>query len=132
MKIMIDSNVLVSAIYNPNSMPARVVRHVCENHTLVLCDHIISECYDVLKRKFPQHIPALDKLLVSLGYDLVVAPREPSKLIADPKDAPILNAAILEGVDIIVSGDHHFTQLDIEQPKPMTPAQYMELTESEG
>jgi hypothetical protein len=33
------SNVLISAVYNPNSKPARAVRDVCENHELLLCDH---------------------------------------------------------------------------------------------
>ena len=91
MKIMIDSNVLVSAVYNPNSKPAHAVRDVCENHELFLCDHIVAECYDVVGRKFPQHTPILDKLLTSLGYSLVIAPRGGSAHIADPKDAPILN-----------------------------------------
>lgn len=131
MRIMIDSNVLVSAVYNPNSKPALAVRDVCENHELLLCDHIVAECYEVVGRKFPQHTPVLDKLLTSLGYSLVVAPRGENRLqgsvsIADPKDAPILNAAILEDVDVIISGDHHFLSLDIERPKVLTPAQYLE------
>ena len=129
MKIMIDTNVLVSAVYNPNSKPAQVVRSVCENHELVLCDHIVAECYDVVGRKFPQHTPVLNKLLTSLGYSLVVAPRGDAAQIADPKDAPILNAAILEDVDVVISGDHHFLELDIERPKIQTPVQYLDETE---
>jgi predicted nucleic acid-binding protein len=60
----------------------------------------------------------------------IIAPREASKLIEDPKDAPILNAAILESVDIIVSGDRHFLSLDIETPKVSTPQDYLK-SESE-
>jgi predicted nucleic acid-binding protein len=128
---MIDSNVLVSAVYNPNSKPARAVRDVCENHELILCDHIVAECYDVVGRKFPQHTPVLDKLLTSLGYSLVVAPRG-GAAIADAKDAPILNAAVTEDVDVIISGDHHFLNLDLERPKVLTPAQYLETIEAEA
>jgi putative PIN family toxin of toxin-antitoxin system len=129
MKIMIDSNVIISAVYNPNSKPARVVRSVCENHELLLCDRIVAECYDVVERKFPQHIPVLDKLLTSLGYSLVVAPRGGYAPIADPKDAPILNAAVLENADIIISGDNHFLILGLERPKILTPAQYLDMVE---
>ena len=125
MRIMIDSNVLISAVYNPNSKPAQVVQDVCENHELLLCDYIITECYDVVGRKFPQHTPVLDKLLTTLGYSLLVAPRSISSNIADPKDAPILNAAILEDVDVIISGDNHFLELDIERPKILTPTQFL-------
>jgi putative PIN family toxin of toxin-antitoxin system len=131
MKIMIDSNVIISAVYNPNSKPARVVRSVCENHELLLCDRIIEECYDVVGRKFPQHIHVLDKLLTSLGYSLVVAPRGGAP-IADPKDAPILNAAILENADMIISGDNHFLSLVLEHPKILTPAQYLDIIEGDA
>jgi predicted nucleic acid-binding protein len=128
---MIDSNVLVSAVYNPNSKPVRAARDVCENHELLLCDHIVAECYDVVGRKVPQHTPVLGKLLISLGYSLVVAPRGGGAVIADPKDAPILNAAIMENVDVIISGDNHFLSLDMKRPKVLTPAQYLEMVEAE-
>jgi predicted nucleic acid-binding protein len=128
---MIDSNVLISAVYNPDSKPARAVRNVCENHELILCDYIVAECYDVVGRKFPEHTPVLDKLLTSLGYSLVVAPRGGGVTISDPKDAPILGAAITENVDVVISGDSHFLNLDIEHPKILTPAQYIEIAEAE-
>jgi len=126
---MIDTNVILSAIYNPLSNPSRVVRHVCENHELILCDYIVAECYDVIKRKFPQNISVFDRLLSTLGYELVAAPREGLHM-ADPKDAPILNAAIIADVDIIISGDKHFLALNIERPRVLTPAQYIEFDEA--
>ncbi|MCL2197618.1 MAG: hypothetical protein FWB80_01725 [Defluviitaleaceae bacterium] len=72
MRIMIDTNVIVSAVYNQKSKPAQVLLHVCENHELVLCDYIIAECYDVITRKFPQHIAVFDKLLASIGYNTLL------------------------------------------------------------
>lgn len=137
MRIMIDTNVLVSAVYNPNAKPALVVHDVCENHELLLCDQIVAECYEVVGRKFPQHTPVLDNLFASLGYSLVVAPRGTSRPqgsapIADPKDAPILSAAIMEDVDVIISGDRHFLSLEMERPKVLTPAQYLEENEIEA
>ena len=126
MRIMIDTNVIISAIYNPTSKPARVMRDICRDHDLVLCDHIVAECYDVVKKRFPQHVSVLDKLLTSLVYEMVISPREPNSLIDDPKDSPILNAAILADVDVIISGDKHFLRLDMERPRIMAPAAYFE------
>ena len=40
----------------------------------------------------------------------MVAPQEAGKLLRDPKDQPILNAAILAQVDIVISGDKHFLE----------------------
>jgi len=48
-------------------------------------------------------------------------------LITDPKDAPILNAAILHEVDVIISGDKHFLQLDMEHPKTLKSADFLEV-----
>ena len=48
------------------------------------------------------------------------------KLIDDPKDAPILNAALINEVDVIVSGDKHFLCLNLEYPKVLTPAEFLE------
>ena len=124
MRIMIDTNVIVSAIYNQNSKPAHVLRHVCENHGLVLCDYIVAECYDVIMKKFPHHAGVLDKLLASLSYELVAAPRE-GRSMSDPKDSPILNSAIIAEVDMIISGDKHFLSLEINYPKILSPADYL-------
>jgi putative PIN family toxin of toxin-antitoxin system len=124
---MIDTNIFVSAVLFPKSVPAKVVGLACEKHDLILCNHIIDECYDVINRKFPNQISLLDKLLNTMVYELVTAPRDPASLIADPKDAPILNAAILHEVDVIISGDKHFLQLDMEHPKAMKAADFLEV-----
>jgi putative PIN family toxin of toxin-antitoxin system len=122
---MIDTNIFVSAVLFPKSVLAKAVNSTCEKHELVLCDHIIDECYDVIGRKFPQSISSLDKLLNTMVYETVTAPRAPAALINDPKDAPILNAAILHEVDVIISGDKHFLQLNMEHPKAMKPADFL-------
>jgi putative PIN family toxin of toxin-antitoxin system len=130
MKIIADTNILISALLFPDSVPSKALIHISENHELVLCDYIVEEFYDVIGRKFSDLTADADLLLAELSYETIIAPREASKLIDDPKDAPILNAAILEGVDIIVSGDRHFLKLGIETPKISTPQDYLE-SESE-
>jgi len=52
MRIMIDTNVVISALLKQGSVPDIVLHDVCENHELILCDHIISEIYAVAKRRF--------------------------------------------------------------------------------
>ena len=74
MRIMIDTNVIISAVYNPASASSRVLQGICREHDLVLCDYIVAKYYDVVKRRFPQHVSAMDKLLTSLGYEMVVSP----------------------------------------------------------
>lgn len=127
MRVMADTNIIISALLFPASIPARVLLLVADQHELVLCDHIIAEVRNVVARKRPDLLGDVDVLLAQLSYDLVIAPQEPSKLIQDPKDQPILNAAIMADVDVIVTGDKHFLQLDLERPKPMPPADFWRM-----
>ena len=124
MKVMVDTNVIISALLFPASLPARILLHVTSNHALVLCDHIVTEIRDVVSRKRPDLSGDLDALLAQLSYELVIAPQEPGKRIQDPKDQPILNAAVMAGVDVIVPGDKHFLKLSLERPKAMSPAEF--------
>jgi predicted nucleic acid-binding protein len=54
MRVMVDTNVIISAILKEESIPDVVLTDVCENHELIICDYIILECYTVAKRRFPQ------------------------------------------------------------------------------
>jgi len=126
-KVLIDSNVIISAVYNPSSKPAHAVRDVCENHELLLCEHILEECYGVIGCKFPQHIPVLDELFATLRYTLVATQRSSGVQIEDLADAPILDAAVIGKADIIISGENHFLSLELKWPRVLTPAQYLKM-----
>jgi len=49
-------------------------------------------------------------------------------LMADPKDQPILDAAIAADVEILISGDKHFLELRIDRPKVMNARDYLKQT----
>ena len=46
--------------------------------------------------------------------------------IRDVKDYPVLYTAIIEDVDILITGDKDFEDIDIEKPQILTPAEFME------
>ena len=46
--------------------------------------------------------------------------------IRDSKDYPVLYTAIMENVDILITGDKDFADIDIEKPEILTPGQYLE------
>ena len=45
MRVMVDTNVIISAILKEGSLPDRVLNEVCENYELILCDYIINESW---------------------------------------------------------------------------------------
>lgn len=126
MKILADTNVLISALLWPNSKPAVALLHAAQYHELVLCEHNLFEIREVINRKAPFALKDLEQFFIELTYILVVTPAVSQKLISDPKDQPILDAAIEANVDIIISGDKHFLKLKINKPLIMTAKNYLE------
>ncbi len=126
MRILVDTNILISALLFPKSKPSRALIYVSEYHEMVLCDRNLYELRDVLKRKAPNSLPDAEVLLNELSYELIPATYNAEKLIRDAKDQPILNAAIVADVDIILTGDKDFLCLDMEHPKCMTVTEFFE------
>ncbi len=63
MRILIDTNILFSALIRPGSTPARALLYAAENHQLVLCDRNIAELRDILGRKAPKYLPDAEVLI---------------------------------------------------------------------
>ena len=131
MKVMLDTNVLASAVAT-RGLCADVLRAVLAEHELVICPQIISELQRVLKDKF-----ALPRPLVN---DFIRLEREDS-LLCEPGDLPriklkdkddlgILSAAVGGGVNVIVTGDKEMQMVGmVAGLKIMSPRQFwQELT----
>lgn len=43
----------------------------------------------------------------------------------DTKDSPILATAIMEGIDVFVTGDKDFLVLDVDIPETITMAEFL-------
>ena len=53
MRILIDTNILISALLFPKSTPAKALLLAAQRHQLVLCDRNVAELREVLNRKAP-------------------------------------------------------------------------------
>ena len=85
----------------------------------------------IVERKRPDLLLELDVLLAQLNYELISTDNAPGTLVTDPKDQPVLNAAIANGTDIIISGDKHFLQLELDRPITMTAAQFWQMAQNQ-
>lgn len=126
MRILVDTNILFSALLFPHSKPAQALLYAVDHHEIVLCDRNITELRDILKRKAPKYLPDAEVLIAELPYELIPAVEHAEKLIRDAKDQPILNAAIVADVDAILTGDKDFLSLEMEHPRCLTAAQFLE------
>ena len=131
MRVLIDTNVLISAALYPNSIPyhAYVKAATYPNRGLI-CEQNVDEMKRIFNKKFPDRIAALDRFLsvALLTLELVPVPVEETlseAKIRDAKDRPILRAAINADVDILLTGDKDFLESGLERPKAMTPAEFL-------
>ena len=129
MRVMIDTNVLVSVLVFPSQQMGALMYKITSEHQLVLSSRVVDELLNVTRRKFNGKIETIDRLLSQLPYELVYTPRQPKQglfEIRDEKDYPILYSAIAEDVDIFVTGDKDFAGLSLERPEIITPAGFLE------
>lgn len=102
MRILVDTNILISAILFPDSKPAKALLKVSEKHKMVLCEQNLSEFREVIKRKAPEYLSDAEVFLSELSYELLPVSYQSGMRIRDSKDQPILNAAILTNVDLLI------------------------------
>jgi len=127
---MIDTNVLISASVLSSAYLTRMIDNIIELHTVVLPTYVVDELKRVTIRKFPDKYYLLESFLRELPFELVYTPEKIDKSkypgIRDVKDLPILVSAIIDEVDVLISGDGDFAPIDIERPEIMTPKSYVE------
>ena len=133
MRILIDTNVLISAALNPNGIPFQAYKKAASypNRGLI-CEQNVDELKRIFNKKFPAKLAALDKFLSIALVTLELVPVSDEEfgeelLVRDINDRPILRAAIKAKADILLTGDKDFLESGIEDPRIMTPAEFIEL-----
>lgn len=133
MKVLIDTNILISAALSNKGTPYQAfVKAVSyPNHGLV-CEQNIDEMRRIFNRKFPKKISALETFLSLALLTLQVVPtpiveHSSEQAIRDVKDRPILRAAIYANADILLTGDKDFLESGLQNPKIMTAADFISM-----
>ena len=127
MRIVLDTNVIVSGLLNPSGAPAAVLNLVLrQSATLLVDNRILFEYSDVLRRKkfaFPPH--AIDALLdfARASAQYVTAAQSKTKL-PDDDDRPFYEVAVSGSADYLITGNkRHFPR----KPFVVTPAQFLDI-----
>jgi len=112
LKVVLDTNVLVSGLISAGGPPGEILR-LLETGLIVPClsEGILGEYVNVLARRefqFPAYkIASLLQRLRAAG-EFVVAEPVPGDF-PDPKDVPFLEAAVAAHADFLVTGNlRHF------------------------
>ena len=128
MRIMLDTNVLISAALFPNERMKQLLNIVLSNE-LLMSEYVAEEMKSVVERKFPLKKSAVEVFLKYLGCEYITLPSDiPQEKvkIRDVKDYPVVYSAISGNADILLTGDKDFCDLGLNRPRIMTPAQFLE------
>lgn len=105
------------------------MEYIFAEHELVLSSYVVEELKSVVRRKFPKREADIERLLFLMSFEYVYTPDEIDQElfeIRDVKDYPVLFTAIIEDVDVLITGDKDFSDIVIEKPEIVTPAEFVE------
>lgn len=133
MRILIDTNVLVSALVFGGKAGALLNLLFERNHELLVSDYVDAEFKAILEMKWKEKAEKVYSLYHALPF--VFCGSSPKQLgtLRDAKDIPVLSDAIFHNADIILSGDKDFIEAELEHPLIVSPSMlYDYLTSQQG
>ena len=129
MRVMLDTNILISAFIFKSRKMNELIYKLSKEHEIVICSYTIDELKELIDSKFKVSIRVLDEFLKEFPFDLVYSPMNvENKLfeIRDKDDYIILHTAIIEDVDVFITGDKDFDDVDIDKPEIMSVSEFLE------
>jgi uncharacterized protein len=129
-RIVLDTNVLVSGLLNPHGAPGRIVDLVLEGTlTLLVDDRVLAEYQDVLTRpRFGFEAADVGAVIDFIDVSAERVPSVPLRLTAlDPDDTAFIEVAHAGGADALVTGNpRHFRGATALGVTVVSPAAFME------
>ena len=107
MKIVVDTNVIISGVFF-NGLPYRFLNEIVSNEIeIVASKEIIEEYYEVTKELVDSRTGNFNKKLfdIIVGKMEIIVPRTKVDVCRDPEDNKFIECAIEGNAIFIVSGD---------------------------
>jgi len=131
MKAVLDTNVLLSGLMYPSSVPGRIVEAwVIGRFDLVISYAQLAEISRTLSYPKIRKITHWDNAKTDaflrqllLRAELVETQDTAVEVIADPTDTPILASLVVSGAEVLVTGDNDLLALREKYPI-VTPAEF--------
>ena len=132
MRVMIDTNIFISAALFPNGrVAAALMKALMPPYEPVVCDYVVDELQRKFREKFPDRMVALEAFLFTAlqSIKVVSTPEEETEAelkIRDVKDRPILRAALDAGADLFLTGDKDFLESKVTDPRIISVSEFLE------
>lgn len=130
MRLVVDTNVLVSGLLSPFGPPGIIVNLIGRGRVLACYDtRMCSEYVEVLRRPaFPFDEADVAALLSPLAaYGELIAPEPLQTRLPDPDDEPFIEVALAASVDYLVTGNVRHFPPDLRQGvRVASPREFLE------
>ena len=114
-RVVIDTNVVVSASFDPASVPARAVYELLEEHVVLISSELGAEYAEVLARPELDRFVSRedrDKLRAKIAQAATLISNIPAlRVCGDPDDDMLLSLAVAGGADCVITGDRDVLRL---------------------
>ena len=130
LRVVLDTNVLVSGIAYPKSIPGRIIGTWRQGGLeVVLSRYILDELGRVLPhlnwRLNWQPNDFADLLdILAIQAELVESGPIEVTAVRDPRDLPVLSTFLASGADYLITGDKDLLALANQYPSIITPAEF--------
>lgn len=133
MRVIIDTNVLVSSALSINATPARIFeRFRAGAFELIVTEEILAEYrralgYERARKRHGFTLAQIDETVGELAKSAkVVEANEIARISTDPDDDKFLACALAGEADYIISGDKHLLRLQqYEGVQILSPAAFL-------
>lgn len=131
MRVILDTNTLVSALLIRQSIPRQAFDKAKQEGILLLSNATLEELDSVLNReKFKKYITDAERILfvqTLKNQSILLETTQSISACRDPKDNKFLELAVTGGADYIISGDSDLLVLNpFENIKIVTPRAFVQ------
>ena len=116
MNIMLDTNVIISAIVFGGQAGLLLHKLLKSEHQIYISSYIDEEFCEKMKEKWPVKSDVSIKILHEMDIRFVKSTNQRLGELRDEKDVPVLSDARFYNIDILVTGDNDFLESDIVPP----------------
>ncbi len=130
MRVVLDTNVIISSFLTPAGNPSRILRLILQGDLeIVIDEQILAEYTEIASRPIFQL--DRDKVQIVLDYLRSVAIHAPSlplvPSLPDPGDEPFLEAALSTKSDFLITGNKkHYPARTCKDITVVTPSEFLQ------
>ena len=127
MRVLIDTNILVSAFVFGGKTRKILECLFAKKHEILVSQYVDSECKAKLNQKWPDKAETVYALYHKLPFVFCKSTNQVLGEVRDKKDIPVLSDALFNNADVLLTGDKDFLESDIEQPLILSPNMMLEF-----